>query len=30
MRAWSLRDRLDERTRVALIYAYRTGATAAF
>jgi hypothetical protein len=28
-RAWSLRDRLDERTRVDLIDAYRAGATAA-
>jgi hypothetical protein len=28
-RPWSLRDRLDERTRVDLIAAYRTGATAA-
>jgi hypothetical protein len=26
---WSLRDRLDERTRVNLIAAYHTGATAA-
>ena len=28
-RAWSLRDRLDERTRVDVIDAYRAGATAA-
>jgi hypothetical protein len=26
---WSLRDRIDERTRAGLIDAYRTGATAA-
>jgi hypothetical protein len=28
-RPWSLRDRLDERTRLELIAAYRAGATAA-
>jgi hypothetical protein len=28
-RAWDLRDRLDERTRIDLISAYRAGATAA-
>jgi hypothetical protein len=28
-RPWSLRDRLDERTRADLIAAYRTGTTAA-
>jgi hypothetical protein len=27
---WSLRDRLDERTRASMINAYRAGATAAF